>query len=153
MKSQQQSHKTSDGDPDDLSEAGSAVKSEMESEVKVQPEVGSEAASYMELEVRSVRSGGFACSEHVTISNGLHFVDAEFVHQAVKGVVQIGQHEEDLHCRHGGGHGAETHNVTEQDDHMLVRVPNDLMAVLQARTVILKGNPKLISFQKKGNKN
>ncbi len=92
------------GNPDDSSEAGSAVESEVESEVEVQPEVGSEAVSEEEVQseaesyvVSEVRSGGFACSEHVTISNGLHFVDAELVHQAVKGVVQVGQHEEDLH--------------------------------------------------------
>ena len=70
------------------------------------------------------------CSEHVAVSNGLHFVDAKLVHKAVKGVVQVGKHEEDLHCRHGCCHGAEAHDVTEEDDHMLMGVPNDLMPIL-----------------------
>ena len=63
---------------------------------------------------------GIACSQHVAISNGFHLVDAKLVYQAVKGVVQVGQHEEDLHRRHGGGHCTEAHDVAEEDDDVLV---------------------------------
>ena len=76
--------------------------------------------------------GEFACCKHVPISNGLHLVDTILVHQPVKGIVQVGQHEEDLNCRHGGCHGAEAHDVTEQDDHVLVGVPNHLVPILKA---------------------
>ena len=76
----------------------------------------------------------FACCKHVPISDGLHLVDAVLVHQPVKGIVQVGQHEEDLDCRHGGRHGAEAHDVAEQDDHMLVGVPDHLVPILHAST-------------------
>jgi len=81
------------GDPVDSSEAGSEAESE--GEVQSESEVGSEAGSYVTSEVSL---GGFAYSKHVTISNGLNLVDAKLVYQAVKGVLQIGQHEEDLYC-------------------------------------------------------
>ena len=71
-----------------------------------------------------------ACSKHVAVSDGLNLVDAELVHKAVKGIVQVGKHEEDLHCGHGSSHSAEAHNVTEEDDHVLVRVSYDLVTIL-----------------------
>lgn len=73
---------------------------------------------------------GVACSKHVAISNRLHFVDAELVDETVKGVVEVGEHQEDLNSRHGGGQSAEAHNVAKENDHMLVGVPNDLVTIL-----------------------
>ena len=72
-------------------------------------------------------------SNHVAVANGLHLVHSVLVHQAVKGIVQVGEHEEDLHRRHGGGHGAETHDVTEHDDHVVVCISNDMLPLLQAK--------------------
>jgi len=70
-------------------------------------------------------------SNHVAVANGLHLVHSVLVHQAVKGIVQVGEHEEDLHCGHGGRHGAETHDVTEHDDHMVVCISDHMLPLLR----------------------
>ena len=59
----------------------------------------------------------------------LHLVDAKPINEAIKRDEHVAQHVEDLRDSHSRGKASETHNVGEQNAHVVVRVCNGALAL------------------------